>query len=297
MLLHSHLGDPERKCLSPAQFRELSQRVQAAALPTQQRSLEYRDLTALGYSPAMARQIVSLLDEEYRLDRYLHQAQSLGIGVLTRLSPDYPSILRAKLGPDAPVCLWYRGDLSILDANRVALVGNRTLRPEPADFARQVGLQAARQGYALVSGNARGTDRTGQTGCLDAGGQIIRVLADDLTGHRRKDHVLSFSEDSYDLPFSSIRALSRNRIIHCLADLVVVAQCDEPRGGTWDGTCRNLRKGWSRVCCMNEQTPGITALLNHGAQAISPAELDDLSQLCHSDPAVSLFSPDFPIFC
>lgn len=287
LLLGSHLGDPERKCLSAVQFRELARRVQAAAFPIAQRQLEAADLIHLGYSRAMSSQILALLEQETLLDAYLRKARRLGIGVLTRLSPDYPDVLRARLGPDAPVCLWYQGELSCLSAPCISLVGNRTLRPDNEAFARQAGFQAARQGFVLVSGNARGADRTGQYACVRNGGQIIRVLADQLTGHSPRGGLL-LSEDAFDAPFSPVRALSRNRVIHCLSPAVLVAQCDEPRGGTWDGTWHNLRHGWSQVCCFREDTAGVQALSQMGARLISAEALNDLSQL--SPPPEDLFS-------
>lgn len=288
LLLGSHLGDPERKCLSPAQFRELARRVNAAAAQSDMREMSSRDLIELGYSQQMAVQILTLLEQEDRLDAYLRKAQKQGFGLLTRLSARYPQILRQCLGPDAPVCLWYQGDLAILDHPRISLVGNRTLRSPNEAFAREAGIQAARQSYVLVSGNARGADRTGQNACLKSGGQVISILADELCSHSAKENILYLSEDSFDLPFSSLRALSRNRIIHALSPAVLVAQCDETRGGTWDGSQRNLRYGWSKVCCFPEETEGSRTLIQMGAEPVDPSGLCNLSELCRQLP--NLFS-------
>lgn len=284
LLLGSHLGDPDRKCLSAAQFRELARRVLSAAPQRDLRQMEHRDLLQLGYSHQMAMQILSLLDQEDLLEHYLRKANTMGIGVLTRLSEFYPQRLRKLLGPDAPACLWYQGDLSILQQPCISLVGNRDLRKPNEDFASQTGLQAAKQQFTLVSGNARGADRIAQNAGLNQGGQVISVLADELTSHRAKENILYLSEDSFDLPFSSVRALSRNRIIHALSPAVLVAQCDETRGGTWDGTQRNLQHGWSNVHCFRDETAGIQALLEMGGSAVDPSHLSDLRALCENTP-------------
>ena len=71
LLLCSHLGDPERKCLTTAQFRKLTQRMRMALKPTEDRDLLPSDLKELGYNSAEAKRILSLLSEEDRLDRYL----------------------------------------------------------------------------------------------------------------------------------------------------------------------------------------------------------------------------------
>lgn len=284
LLLASHLGDPERKCLSPAQFRELARRVNAAGSQKEMRQMDTSDLVRLGYSREMSLQILTLLDQEELLEFYLHRAEKLGCQVMTRLSEHYPQTLRSKLGPDAPVCLWYKGDLSLLEKKRISLVGNRELRSTNKAFAREAGYQSAVQGFVLVSGNARGADRTAQDACLQAGGQVIRIVADELSARSEKEGILSISEDSFNLPFSSLRALRRNRIIHALSPAVLVAQCDETRGGTWDGSQKNLHSGWSRVCCFSENTEGIQSLIQMGAEYIDLPHISDLSQLCRQEP-------------
>ena len=57
--------------------------------------------------------------------------------------------------------------------------------------------------------------------------------------------VLYLSEEGFDLEFSSLRALSRNRCIHALGIAAIAAQCSLRTGGTWDGSVKNLRFGWS----------------------------------------------------
>ena len=48
LLLTSHLGNPERKPLTVAQFRNLAQRMAGASAPAQDRELTARDLVAMG---------------------------------------------------------------------------------------------------------------------------------------------------------------------------------------------------------------------------------------------------------
>ena len=162
LLLSCHLGNPDRRVLTTPQLRTLGQRMQERPIPTEDRDLEDTDLIALGYSRDMALRILSLLDEEDLLDRYLAKAWQSDCLPLCRVSPLYPDVLKARLGLDAPGCLWAKGDLSILNSPKISLVGSRDLSPVNEEFAREVGRQAALQGYTLVSGNARGADRTAQ---------------------------------------------------------------------------------------------------------------------------------------
>ena len=282
-LLTSHLGDPERKCLTMAQFRVLAQRVQEAEAIRDLREMVPGDLTKLGYGTEMAERIVGLLEEQWRLDAYLSRGRLAGCGVLTRVSEGYPQALRVRLGLDAPGCLWYKGGLDLLNRPMVALVGSRDISASNEQFAWEAGVQAAKQGLVLVSGNARGADRAAQEGCLASGGQVISVLADDLSQHSLRENVLYLSEDGFDLPFSPQRALSRNRVIHSLPGLTLVAQCGLKAGGTWDGTVRNLRGRWSKVCCLDDGSGAMSLLEQMGAELVNVEQLSDLARLAQRD--------------
>jgi len=279
LLLTSHLGDPERKILTVAQLRLLARRMQLMVPVNGQRQVEPQDLVGLGYDRQTAERIVALLMDDAQLQWYVKTAQKQDCCPITRVTDGYPGILRQRLGLDAPGCLWAKGDVGLLAKPAVSLVGSRDLMPENGAFAREVGIQAARQGYALVSGNARGADRTAQDACLEAGGCVISVVADSLTEHAARERVLWLSEDGFELPFSRLRALSRNRIIHGLGEKTFVAQCTHGKGGTWDGTVRNLRQGLSPVFCFRDDSDGTRALSDRGAQLIRQEDLADFQAL------------------
>ena len=268
LLLTSHLGDPMRKPLTVAQFRSLTERMAAADLPAEERELEEKDLLAQGFGAEIARRIVVLLSEEERLDYYLQKAAKLGCVPITRISESYPLLLRKRLGAEAPGCLWARGEVSLLSEPAVALVGSRELGQENYQFAAEVGRQAARQGYVLISGNARGADRTAQESCLASGGKVISIVPDELWKHPLRENMLCLSEDGYDEAFSSLRALSRNRCIHSLGLKTFVAQTGFETGGTWAGTVKNLRHGWSSVYCFDDGSTGARHLEQMGAELI-----------------------------
>ena len=279
LLLTSLLSNPERHPLTQSQLGVLTQR--AALLPrgAGDRELELEDLLSIGYGREMAYRILALLSEEALLQHYLHKASRYGCVPLTRITEGYPSILRQRLGDDSPGCLWAKGDLAVLNMPRIALVGSRDISPKNEAFAREVGRQAALQGYAMVSGNARGADRIAQTACLEHGGKVISVVADRLWDKKPEPGVLYLSEEDYDEDFSSLRALRRNRVIHALGEVTFVAQSDLGKGGTWSGTERNLKAGWSSVFCFADGSPATTELVQLGAEAVGLQELTELKKL------------------
>ncbi len=279
LLLCSPMGDPERRTLTPAQLRTLGRAVQGAETADPNRELTVEDLKGLGYEADMAQRIFDLLQEEERLDYYLQQGQRAGCVGLAQVSPHYPQAIFEKLGLEGPGSIWCKGNGSLLREKKIALVGSRELLPENRCFAEEVGRQAALQGYVLVSGNARGADQAAQNACLEAGGQVICVVADSLMDKPLQENVLYISEEGFDLPFSAQRALSRNRIIHALAEKTFVAQSGYQVGGTWSGTVKNLRFHWSPVYCFADRSAAHKLLADMGAEEIGLQQLADMEGL------------------
>ena len=286
LLLTSSLGNPDRQVLTTAQLRTLGQRMQTMPRPAEDRELTAADLVALGYSQTMAHRILALLEETELLHHALRRAERLGCIPVSRVSENYPAVLKQRLGLEAPGCLWAKGDLTLLGTPMIALVGSRDIQPENKAFAAEVGRQAALQGYTLISGNARGADRTAQSACLKAGGRVISVVADSLAQKTLQNRVLYLSEEDFDAEFSAQRALRRNRIIHALAEKTFVAQSNLGFGGTWDGTVKNLKNNWSSVFCFADGREATAELFQMGACAISMADLQNLDGL---SPQASLF--------
>ena len=86
------------------------------------------------------------------------------------------------------------------------------------------------------------------------------------------------------MPFSPLRALRRNRVIHALGQVVLVAQSRAGQGGTWNGTARNLQNRWTPVRVLDDGSEGAQALVQLGAQPIQAAQLQDLSLLSRREP-------------
>lgn len=279
LLLTGKLGDPSRMPLTTAQLRTLAQRIPLLQSSSDDSQLTIAHLASIGIGEPLAGRILRLLEDTPQLEAYLARAKKAGCIPVTRTNEDYPLILRKRLGLDAPGCLWLKGDPQILKMPAVALVGSRELQNANRDFAREVGMQAAKQGYVLVSGNARGADIVAQNACLEAGGQVICVVADALCEHTERKNILFLSEEDYDEPFSALRALRRNRVIHCLGEITFAAQCTLEKGGTWDGSVRNLKNLWSPLYCFDDGSQAMQELECMGASLVETPELSDFPKL------------------
>lgn len=281
MLLCADLGDPDARPLTLRQLQTLGRRARLEAGKPGPEEVTQALLQSWGYEPRMAARIEGLLAREKLLDHYLMGAARLGVSLRTRIDPQYPRQLWRILGQDAPPVLALWGDESLLERPCVSVVGSREPSPREEEFSRQAGRQAAEQGFVLVSGNARGCDRLAQEACLRAGGQVISVVADELSAHcaaPKSRGVLWIGEGGYDLPFSPQRALSRNRIIHALGQKVIAIGPRARTGGTWAGAAENLKKGWSPVFVAGD-SEGVPGLESLGASPVEIESLKDLSRL------------------
>lgn len=283
LLLTSHLGDPTRRPLTVAQLRELERCVLRSDKRSGNRELLPEDLIEMGCNADIAEKAVSLLSERELLQAYLRQGRAAGCVPLSRVTEGYPLRVRKCLDLDAPGCIWLKGNCDLLNKSAVALVGSRNLFPQNEEFACEVGTMAAKHGFVLISGNARGADSAAQESCLRSGGRVISVVADSLSSKQADDRILYVSEEGFDLPFTNQRALSRNRLIHTMARTVFVAQCSNGTGGTWDGTCRNLSDGWSTVYCFADGSAATVKLYKMGARLRGVVELDKIFAELHTE--------------
>ncbi len=62
----------------------------------------------------------------------------------------------------------------------IAVVGSCNTDQEDLDLTHVVGEEAARQGYAIVSGGARGVDESTMLGTLERNGTALGVMANNL---------------------------------------------------------------------------------------------------------------------
>ena len=283
---------PGEKALREPLYRRLFRALGALgpANQTEDAELDEAELLRLGCKEDEAREILRRLDQRQLLGQFLIKLGQKGIGVTTRISPEYPARLREVLGDYAPLVLFYAGNAELFQNECISLVGSRRLRMPGKAFAHGAGRAIGEQGYCYCSGGAAGADTEGLMGAVSVGGSAVVFLADSLEAHvadRRYQKLLTsqriilVSEQGPDLEFSTPRALSRNRLIHAMGQKVLVAQSDYGSGGTWNGTLENLKAQWSPVLMFagEPDDPGTRGLVERGALPITLSDLNNLSTL------------------
>lgn len=195
------------------------------------------------------------------------EAQTAAGLVLSAASPSYPSRWLSLLGSSAPPALWVRGPLP--EAPFLAIVGSRHLTPSESRFARAVGKEAVRLGYAVVSGGAAGADRAAVSGAAaeaataGVGGRVLEILPYGLDAASGEGAALSNCAPGEG--FSGPRAMERNTLVHTLAEVSAVVSARFREGGTWHGAVGALRR---RRRLIVRQGPGSSASCEAAMRAL-----------------------------
>jgi predicted Rossmann fold nucleotide-binding protein DprA/Smf involved in DNA uptake len=200
-----------------------------------------------------------------------------GLWVITRSSPDYPDRLKKQLKLESPAILFGCGNRNLLNKGGLGVIGSRNASNADLDFTQTLGTTAANEGHSIVSGGARGIDRTAMVAAMDAEGTAIGVVADSLlraatsATYRKKlmsGELVLVSPFNPEAGFNVGNAMARNRYIYCLSDAAVVICSTESRGGTWSGAVENLRASWVPLWIKqtDDSKSGNMALSKKGAQ-------------------------------
>lgn len=269
LLLCCRLGDPSKKPLTPARYRDLGLRLIGSLYGgNHMERLTDADLCRMGYAPQEAAHIMELLDRRDQLERYLAAARAMNISAVTCASEAYPERITKTHRDQRPPVLFTMGDTSLLNKPAIALVGSRKLLPRNRVFAETVGRLAAKEGYVLVSGGAVGADTAAQEACLAAGGSCVVYVPDRLDRCVPRERVVFVSEHGYEIRFTSQRALHRNNLIHAHGEKTFAAQSSVGSGGTWRGCTDNLKSGWSDLYIYDDGSEAVAALTELGATAL-----------------------------
>lgn len=149
---------------------------------------------------------------------------------------NYPEILKSL--PDAPVLLYYKGELRPNDP-RIAIVGTRQPTKVGVKTAQQFGEDIANTGITVVSGAAFGIDMAAHEGAMKTG-RTVAILGEGLeaviSSEKRKflDRIIENGAviSEYSPNFSALKGTfpHRNRIIAGLSVGVVVVEAGESSG-------------------------------------------------------------------
>ena len=210
--------------------------------------------------------------------------------------PDYPAMLRQMDLPPPLVAVKGRPDVFSLPA--ISIVGARNASANGAAMARKLAHEMGRQGYAVVSGLARGIDAAAHTGSLETG--TIAVLAGGLDRPYPPENMKLCAEIAErgalvtEMPFGwEPRARDfprRNRLVAGLGLGLVVVEAARRSGSLISA---RLANEMGRIVFavpgspMDSRCEGANALLKEGATIVTEVQdiLDLLSPMAGRPPS------------
>lgn len=187
-------------------------------------------------------------------------------------SPTYPARWRDSLGHSAPPAVWRSSsEQSSSGCSTVlGIVGVRDPSPGTARFTRQITSEAVLQGYTIVSGGAKGCDRTAELAAEKAGGSVLRVLPFGLA-YPHTAYGTTYSVCAPNEPFSTAAAMERNTLIYAMGVQTIVAGSHFKSGGTWAGATEALRRKLNSVIARDDGSLAQRSLIALGAIPIGQA--------------------------
>lgn len=209
----------------------------------------------------------------------------VGMNYCIREDREYPQRLRVLT--DAPLGLFYYGELPDTDAPSVAVVGARLCSDYGRHVARTFARKLAMSGIQVISGLAQGIDSVAQKATLEAGGKSVAVMGcgADICYPKENGALYEALKKqggiiSEYLPGTPPKAglfPMRNRIISGLSDAILVVEARE-KSGTLITADRALEQGRDVYVIPGRVTDalsrGCNMLIRQGAEAIlSPEEL------------------------
>lgn len=238
----------------------------------------------------------------------LEKWQRSGLWILTRSDPEYPERLKQRLRSKSPAVLFGSGNKSLLNSGGIAVVGSRDASEEDLLFTEKLGKNAAKQGYSIVSGGARGVDQSAMLSALESEGTAVGVLADSLlksvTSAKYRKRIMSndlvlISPFNPEAGFNVGNAMSRNQYIYCLSDAAVVVSSTLNKGGTWNGALEDLKNKWVPLWVKrnSSERSGNPEIVKRGACWLSDDNLRSLKTLLnYSQPLAGEEAPTgFPL--
>jgi DNA processing protein len=149
-----------------------------------------------------------------------------------------------------PPVLFALGKAELVVRPCIGICGSRSASSNALGYAGEFGYLAAKRGFVVVSGYARGVDVAAHLGTVEAGGATIAVLAEgiesfrvrrELLGKVNTDNFLAISPFGLQAPWTSWRAMERNRYIIGLSRGLFVIEARE-RSGTFEAGLECLRQ-------------------------------------------------------
>lgn len=162
-----------------------------------------------------------------------------GINIISMFDNNYPRKLTDIKDPI--LYLYYKGNISLINNNSVAIIGSRKIDETDENITKEVSDKISKNGITVISGLAIGIDTYAHTASYNNLGKTIAVMPCGLNNivpkanERLAEEIVNnggllISEYSYNVNATQYTFVKRDRIQAALADAVLVIKADEKSG-------------------------------------------------------------------
>jgi len=204
-----------------------------------------------------------------------------GIEMVVLGDRNFPNQRFLTANPPLLPVLWCGAETSLLSFTgpTLAIAGSRDAPESVLKQVYELGVQASRERWLVVSGLAHGVDSAGHQGGIRGGTGTIGVLASGIANASRSwepedlDLICVVSQFSPAEPWSGPRAMQRNSTIAGLSDRVVIA-ASGASGGSWEmgRLCLKRKKPLFVFDLPTDVAEGNQKLIKAGAIPLDPTD-------------------------
>lgn len=243
--------------------------------------LDYYELSTCDFLNSKI--VAELCDQELRknLKKYLDYMKKNGIDIINCFDQNYPHNL--KYIENRPIVLFYKGDISIVNNESVAIVGSRNCTEYGRKCADYFSSELSKRKVNIVSGLAIGIDAMAHIAALNNNGKTIAVIGNGLDniypsqnsklaelivkegGVILSEFVIGTKPLKYNFP-------RRNRIISGIADSVIVIEGSKKSGSliTADYAINQDKEVWAVPgSIFSSNSEGTNQLIKDGANVLT----------------------------
>lgn len=202
-------------------------------------------------------EISDIISAKVEADRIIMNCEELDINITTVFDDNFP--YRCKSIKDYPVLLYYKGDISSLNSERVvSIVGSRDVSEHTLSVAEKLGGIFTDKGFVIASGLAKGCDTSVHYGCIKSAGITVAVMPCGLDcTYPKENKKLSelilvrdgclVSEYPPGAEINRGNFIDRDRLLAAFSDALIVVSTKEA-GGTMHTV--KFAEGYSRkIAC------------------------------------------------
>lgn len=173
---------------------------------------------------------------ETEIEKEYNAILKAGGQIITVMDASYPLALSAI--DDAPPILSALGNVALLNASNIAIVGARNASLNGKKFAQNLARDLGTKGHIIASGLARGIDTAAHEGALESGTIAVMATGLDVTYppenqdlyNKIKDGGLIITENPMGAKPYAAAFPRRNRIVSGLSKAVIVIEATKKSG-------------------------------------------------------------------